>query len=107
MGYFFPSPRKGKLGRRRVQRADTRPSGLVLAPEFRRQFWNGFQMVPLAIGIDTSGVPNVDFCSRQSSAALFLPFRGVGEKQPSSSSLLFWGLPLRERRVQEAVPRPL
>jgi hypothetical protein len=52
MGYFFPTPRKGKLGRRRVQRADTRPSGLDLALEFWQQFWNSFQMAPLAIGID-------------------------------------------------------
>jgi hypothetical protein len=34
MGYFFPTPRKGKLGRRRVQRADTRPSGLDSALSF-------------------------------------------------------------------------
>jgi hypothetical protein len=46
MGYFFPTPRKGKLGRRRVQRADTRPSGLDLALEFWQQFWNSFQMAP-------------------------------------------------------------
>src|ERR1700721_2519027 len=70
-GPFLPTPSKGKLGRR-VKRAYTPPSGLLSARQFSQQFQHSFQTVPLAIGIDASGVRKVNFCNCQPSKALFL-----------------------------------